>query len=150
MPRDNRLTIAGRPLPRLDAPAKVTGSQVYGADVVLPGMLWGRLLRSPVPAAAIRRLDPRPALALDGVRAVVTADDIPRVRYGPAVKDMEALARGNCASRMRCATATRVPPAKGCARSALWNACRRPPPRSAGMSGAPLADTAKASPAAGG
>ncbi len=94
MPRDNRLTVAGRPLPRLDAPAKVTGSQVYGVDVVLPGMLWGRLLRSPLPAASIRRLDPRPALAVDGVRAVVTAEDIPRVRYGPAVKDMEALARG--------------------------------------------------------
>lgn len=94
MPRPNRFVVAGRPLPRLDAPAKVTGSQIYGADVLLPGMLWGKLLRSPLPSAAIRHLDARPALAIDGVRAVVTAADIPAVRYGPAVKDMTVLARG--------------------------------------------------------
>src|SRR5262249_40884651 len=76
LPIENRLAVAGRTLPRLDARAKVPGSQHYGADVVLPGMLWGKLLRSPVPAAAIRRLDPRPARAIDGVRVVVTADDI--------------------------------------------------------------------------
>ena len=93
MPRANRFAVVGRPLPRLDAPAKVTGSQIYGTDVALPGMLWGKLLRSPVPSAAIRRLDPRPALAIDGVRAVIAAADIPSVRYGPAVKDMSVLAR---------------------------------------------------------
>src|SRR5579863_5635068 len=93
MPRTNRFAVAGRRLPRLDAPAKVTGSQVYGADIALPGMLWGKLLRSPLPSAAIRRVDPSPALAIDGVRAVLTAADIPPVRYGPAVKDMSALAR---------------------------------------------------------
>jgi CO/xanthine dehydrogenase Mo-binding subunit len=94
MPRANRFAVAGRPLPRLDAPAKVTGSQVYGADVVLPGLLWGKLYRSPLPAASIRRIDPRRALAMNGVRAAITAEDIPPVRYGPAVKDMPALALG--------------------------------------------------------
>jgi CO/xanthine dehydrogenase Mo-binding subunit len=93
MARANRFTVAGRSLARLDAPAKVTGSQVYGADVVLPGMLWGKLLRSPHPAASIHRIDVRAALAIEGVRAVITAADIPTVRYGPAIKDMPALAR---------------------------------------------------------
>lgn len=92
MALSNLLAVVGRRLPRLDAPAKVTGSQIYGTDVVLPGMLYGKLFRSPVPHASIRRLDVQPALAIDGVRAVITNADIPPTRYGPAVKDMAALA----------------------------------------------------------
>ena len=52
-----RFAVAGHRLPRLDAPAKVTGKQIYGTDVMLPGMLYGKVLRSPVPHALIRRLD---------------------------------------------------------------------------------------------
>ena len=89
----NQYAVAGHRLPRLDAPAKVTGTQVYGADFALPGMLHGKLFRSPVPHALIRGVDVRAALAIDGVRAVITAADIPPTRYGPAVKDMPVLAR---------------------------------------------------------
>ena len=89
----NQYAVVGHRLPRLDAPAKVTGSQVYGADFALPGMLHGKLFRSPVPHALIRGVDVRAALAIDGVRAVITAADIPPTRYGPAVKDMPVLAR---------------------------------------------------------
>jgi len=92
MKLSNQFAVVGHRLPRLDAPAKVTGSQIYGTDVMLPGMLHGKLFRSPVPHALIRRLDVRPALAIDGVRAVITAADIPGTRYGPAVKDMPVLA----------------------------------------------------------
>jgi CO/xanthine dehydrogenase Mo-binding subunit len=92
MDQPNRYAVAGRRLPRLDAPVKVTGTQVYGADFALPGMLHGKLFRSPVPHASIRGVDVRAALAIDGVRAVITAADIPPTRYGPAVKDMPALA----------------------------------------------------------
>src|ERR1700744_42036 len=92
MALSNRFAVAGRRLPRLDAPAKVAGTQVYGTDVMLPGMLHGKLFRSPLPHARIRRLDIAPALAIAGVRAVITAADIPDARYGPAVRDMTALA----------------------------------------------------------
>ena len=88
----NRFSVAGQRAPRLDAPAKVTGTQTYGTDVSFPGMLHGKLFRSPVPHALIRQLDLTPALAIQGVRAVITAVDIPPTRYGPAVKDMPALA----------------------------------------------------------
>ena len=88
----NRFAVAGQRLKRMDAPGKVAGTQIYGTDVVLPGMLHGKLFRSPVPHALIRRLDVGPALAVAGVRAVLTAADIPATRYGPAVKDMSVLA----------------------------------------------------------
>lgn len=94
MALSNRFAVVGHRLPRLDSPAKVTGLQTYGTDVVLPGMLYGKLFRSPVPHASIRRVDVRAALAISGVRAVITAADIPRAWYGPAVKDMTALAAG--------------------------------------------------------
>jgi CO/xanthine dehydrogenase Mo-binding subunit len=57
-------------------------------------MLYGKLFRSPAAHALIRRVDVRAALAISGVRAVITAADIPRAWYGPAVKDMTALADG--------------------------------------------------------
>lgn len=92
MALSNRFAVAGHRLPRLDAPAKVTGTQIYGTDVMLPGMLFGRLFRSPVPHALIRRLNIAQAAAIPGVRAVITTTDIPDTRYGPAVRDMPALA----------------------------------------------------------
>jgi CO/xanthine dehydrogenase Mo-binding subunit len=92
MTLSNRFTVAGRRLPRIDAPAKVTGSQIYGADFALPGMLHGALCRSPLPHARIVRIDVRAALAIEGVRTVITAADIAATRHGPAVKDMPVLA----------------------------------------------------------
>jgi CO/xanthine dehydrogenase Mo-binding subunit len=88
----NAFAVVGQRLPRLDAPAKVTGSQIYGADFALPGMLHGRLFRSTVPHALIRGINLQAARAIPGVRAVITATDIPPTRYGPAVKDMPVLA----------------------------------------------------------
>jgi CO/xanthine dehydrogenase Mo-binding subunit len=93
MTLSNRFAVAGQRLPRLDAPVKVTGTQVFGTDVALPGMLHGKLVRSTQSHALIRRIDSSAARAIEGVRAVLTAADIPPVRYGPAVKDMPVLAR---------------------------------------------------------
>jgi len=73
-------TVIGTRPPRVDAPAKVTGQAVFATDVVLPGMLHGKILRSPHAHARIRRLDTRRAEALPGVRAVVTAQDLPAAR----------------------------------------------------------------------
>lgn len=85
--------VAGRRIPRLDAVAKVTGTAPYASDFVLAGMLHGKLFRSSVPHARITRLDTGAAARLPGVRAVLTADDVPPVRYGPVIQDAPVLAR---------------------------------------------------------
>ncbi|MEN9725662.1 MAG: hypothetical protein RL434_28 [Pseudomonadota bacterium] len=64
---------------RPDGVEKVTGQANYGADFTLPGMITGRVLRSPHAHARIRSIDTSAASALKGVRAVVTADDFPNL-----------------------------------------------------------------------
>jgi len=63
---------------RPDGVDKVTGRAMYGADMTLPGMLIGRILRSPHAHAKIKSIDASAALALKGVKAVVTGDDFAR------------------------------------------------------------------------
>ncbi|MBI3962571.1 MAG: xanthine dehydrogenase family protein molybdopterin-binding subunit, partial [Deinococcus sp.] len=70
--------IGTRPI-RPDGTDKVTGRAIYGADFKLPGLLHGKILRSPHAHARIRRIDTRRAEALPGVRAAVTAQDLPRL-----------------------------------------------------------------------
>jgi len=86
--------IVGTSVPRYDAPDKVTGRAAYTADLRLPGMLYGKILGSPVAHGIIRRIDTTRALALPGVLAVITADDVPHTRYGvsPAREDEQILA----------------------------------------------------------
>ncbi|WP_025274730.1 xanthine dehydrogenase subunit D [Haloglycomyces albus] len=62
---------------RPDGRQKVRGEFAYSSDLWMDGMVWGATLRSPHPYATIVSLDIGPALRLDGVRAVLTADDIP-------------------------------------------------------------------------
>ena len=85
-------TVVGRPLPKLDAIDKVTGRHRYPADVVLPGMLWGKVLRSPYPHARIVKLDVSAAETMPGVAAVLTWRDLPRKRLGFIIKDHDVLA----------------------------------------------------------
>jgi CO/xanthine dehydrogenase Mo-binding subunit len=61
---------------RPDGADKVTGRAAYGADTTMPGMIWGKVLRSPHPHARIRSIDTSRAAALPGVRAVMTGQDI--------------------------------------------------------------------------
>ena len=68
--------IGTRPI-RHDGVDKVTGRAVYGADVQLPGMLHGKVLRSPHAHARIKSLNTEKAEALYGVKAVMTAADFP-------------------------------------------------------------------------
>jgi len=84
-----RLKVVGKPYPRLDGPETVTGKANYTVDVVLPAMLHGKLFRSSIPHAKIRRLDVTRARALKGVVAVLTAGDVPRKRFGFTVQDEE-------------------------------------------------------------
>ena len=69
-------TIGTRPI-RHDGTDKVTGKAIYGADVRIPGMLFGQVLRSPHAHARIISIDCSKALALDGVYSVVTSEDFP-------------------------------------------------------------------------
>ncbi len=77
--QSNYRVIGTRPV-RHDGIDKVTGRAVYGADVTLPGMLHGKVLRSPHAHARIVSIDPGRALALPGVKAVVTGADLPQAQ----------------------------------------------------------------------
>src|ERR1700689_1213321 len=76
---DRVLKIVGtRPI-RPDGVDKVTGRANFGADMKMPGMLHGKVKRSPHPHARIVKIDTSRALALPGVRAVVTSADFPEI-----------------------------------------------------------------------
>ncbi len=69
--------VGTRPI-RQDGSEKVTGRARYGADIVLPGLLHARVLRSPHAHARIKSIDVSKAEALEGVRGVVTSADLPQ------------------------------------------------------------------------
>ena len=71
------LNVVGKPLPRPDAVAKVTGAAKYTDDYVFPNMLHACTLRAGIPHARIVRIDTRKAKALPGVVAVLTHEDVP-------------------------------------------------------------------------
>ncbi|HEY7465191.1 MAG TPA: molybdopterin cofactor-binding domain-containing protein, partial [Dehalococcoidia bacterium] len=73
-------SLIGTSVPRTGLDAKIRGAAEYTADLKRPGMLYGRILRSPHPHARIRRIDTSKALALPGVHAVITYQDVPDVR----------------------------------------------------------------------
>src|SRR5262249_14565907 len=68
------LRVVGKPVPRVDARDKVTGKAKYTRDLKLPAMLYGVIVRSPYPAAQIRRVDTSAAEKMPGVRAVHVLD----------------------------------------------------------------------------
>ncbi|MBI5082272.1 MAG: hypothetical protein HZB17_13385, partial [Chloroflexi bacterium] len=74
--------IIGQRIPKLDAPDKATGRTVYGHDVKLSGMLHGRILYSQYASAKIKRVDVSRALKLNGVKAILTAEDNPPTKFG--------------------------------------------------------------------
>ena len=78
--------VGTRPI-RHDGLDKVTGRARYSADIHLPGMLVGKILRSPHAHARIRSIDTSKALAIPGVNAAVTRDDMPEV--SAEVADLE-------------------------------------------------------------
>src|SRR5437868_6951489 len=82
----------GDPEIRVDAALKTTGRARYTGDVYPAGELWARFLMSPHPHARIVSIDVSAARAVPGVKAVLTADDIGRRRYGRLVSDWPVLA----------------------------------------------------------
>jgi len=72
----------GKRMPRVDSRTKVMGKAKYTADLKLPGMLVGKVLRSPLAHARILRIDTTKAESLPGVKAVVTGKDTEGVKWG--------------------------------------------------------------------
>jgi CO/xanthine dehydrogenase Mo-binding subunit len=83
----------GESVRRIDAIPKVTGEFAYSSDLVDAGMLWGHTLRSPHAHAQIRAIDISQAVAMAGVHAVLTHEDVPGdKRYGLEFADQPVLA----------------------------------------------------------
>ncbi|MGH7929960.1 MAG: xanthine dehydrogenase family protein molybdopterin-binding subunit, partial [Candidatus Binatia bacterium] len=87
----------GKTFRRLDYESKVSGQAQYLADMQVPGMCYGRILRSPLPHARLQSIDAMRALKVPGVVAIITRDDILHDQgiepfYGPVFKDQTIVA----------------------------------------------------------
>jgi 4-hydroxybenzoyl-CoA reductase alpha subunit len=89
--KDN-LKVVGKPYRKVDARQKCVGQTKFADDIVLPRMLFAKLLRSHVPHALIKKIDVSKALALPGVVAIITGKDLP-IPYGilPVSQDEHTL-----------------------------------------------------------
>ncbi len=86
------LSVVGKSVIRRDALDKVLGKTRYSADLKMPGMLHGKVLRSTVAHAFIKKIDVTEAAALPGVHAVLTAKDVPGLNgHGIIFKDEPVL-----------------------------------------------------------
>jgi CO/xanthine dehydrogenase Mo-binding subunit len=81
------LRLVGKRFRRADSPERLTGQVRYTGDLVLPGLLYGRLVRSPYASARIISIDKSAAEAMPGVVAVLRAEDLPVVNLREAVEN---------------------------------------------------------------
>src|SRR5712691_10732601 len=86
------LNVVGKPFRKVDARAKCTGQTKFADDIVLPRMLYCKILRTHLPHALIKNINVSKALATPGVMAVITGKDLP-IPYGilPVSQDEHAL-----------------------------------------------------------
>ena len=117
-----KFRVLGRPLPREDGLGKVTGQAHFTADVVRPGTLWGKILRSPLPHARIVNVDANRAKRLAGVKAVITAADVSSKLTSRTLSDLPVLAR----DRVRF-VGNKVAAVDTSSQSAIPNPCNIPP-----------------------
>jgi len=94
----SKYSVIGKRVRRVDGTEKVTGNAKYTFDLVLPNMLYGKILRSPHPHARILNINTKKAEKLTGVKAVVTGKDTPGKKQGiwrrfPELCDEEILCR---------------------------------------------------------
>jgi carbon-monoxide dehydrogenase large subunit len=90
----NEIRSVGIPSPRVEGEQKVGGGAVYAVDVVLPDMLWAKVLRSPIAHGRIKKIDMSRALAVPGVRAAIIGAEMSGARIGKKIVDMPLLADG--------------------------------------------------------
>ncbi|MBU4009757.1 MAG: molybdopterin-dependent oxidoreductase, partial [Proteobacteria bacterium] len=79
---EKKYSVIGKRLPRVDGIIKAKGEAQYTADISLPGLLYGKILRSPYPHARIVSIDTSKAEKVSGVKAIITGRDIPDIKYG--------------------------------------------------------------------
>ena len=89
------LSVVGKRLPKIDAPDKATGRAIYTDDIVLPNMIYGKLLLSPLPHAKIKSINTEKAKVLPGVKVILTGADVTDLTYGtsPPRYDENVLAK---------------------------------------------------------
>ncbi|MFC1951582.1 xanthine dehydrogenase family protein molybdopterin-binding subunit [Chloroflexota bacterium] len=82
----------GKSIPRVDGVSKAIGEALYATDIQITGMLIGKIKRSPYPFARIISIDTSKAEILPGVKAVITAQNVPQIPFGPIIQDELPLA----------------------------------------------------------
>src|SRR4051812_45037406 len=90
---DRKLNVIGQSLRKVDAAAKVTGRTVFADDLVLPQMLYAKILRSTRPHARIVQIDASAAELMEGVKAILLGAELP-ITFGilPVSQDEHTLA----------------------------------------------------------
>jgi CO/xanthine dehydrogenase Mo-binding subunit len=91
MPSENKMTVIGKSIQRIDALGKVTGETLYPGDVNLPNQAFMKILFAARPHAIIHSIDTSQADALPGVIAIFTAKDVPVNEYGLIYNDQPVL-----------------------------------------------------------
>ncbi len=95
---NSEFSVVGRRIPKLDAAQKAMGRAEYIQDINMPGMLYGRILYSKYAHANIIRIDISKAMALSGVHAVLTGEDVPKKMKMGFYKDNPPLKKGKVCS----------------------------------------------------
>jgi len=103
-----RYTAVGKRVPRLDGPAHLTGQTQFTADLVLPHMVWGVLVRARHPHARIVSIDTQRASRMPGVLAVVTGREVPHLARGKVRYHGEAVAAVAAETRAQALAAARA------------------------------------------
>lgn len=85
-------SVVGKRVEQKDAREKANGSAQFVTDLSLPGMLYGKILRSPHPHARILSIDTTRARRVPGVKAVISHEDTPKIKFGTLVDDWYILA----------------------------------------------------------
>ena len=121
--------VGTRPI-RPDGVDKVTGRANFGADMTMPGMLWGRIKRSPHAHARIVSINIEKAQALPGVRAVITRADFPditpeRAHIGAAPHNLHDMSL-NCMAKGKVLYEGHPVAAVAATRATRWPRSRRP------------------------
>ena len=107
-----------------DLVAKVTGRAKYAEDFRADGMLFAKLLLSPMPHARVRRIDTSAALAMPGVKAILTADDLPDLNGRRARADQRAALRRASRFSPSPRSTKRPPPRPSSASTSISSRCR--------------------------
>ena len=87
------MDVVGRKVERRGLREKLTGEARYSADLKLPGMLYGAVLRSPHPHAKVLSIDTSASFSLPGVHAIVTPFDVPGGRMDADLPILDARVR---------------------------------------------------------